>query len=120
MNIKSIILPVLLASATIATGCANMPTPPSQITGSYTSELKYKPYDCSHLAIEQKSLIRRESQLVVAQEQRIDTSEIQAFWLGYGLGDGIEASELAIIRGEMEVVKKEIEIKKCFKKTHDS
>ncbi len=75
--------------------CMNMPTPPSQITGSYTSGLNYKDFSCKELAAEQASLARRENQLVIAQEQRVKTSEVQAFWWGYGQGDGVEASELA-------------------------
>lgn len=94
-------------------GCMNMPTPPSQITGSYTSGIKYENYDCGRLATEADSLGRRESQLVVAQNQRIKTSKVQAFWWGVGEGDGIEASELANVRGEKEAVRKAMEIKNC-------
>lgn len=94
-------------------GCANMPTAPSQITGSYTSGLKYENFDCSKLSIEADALGRRESQLVIAQEQRIKSSNVQAFWLGYGQGDGIEASELATVRGEKEAVIKAMATKKC-------
>ena len=90
-----------------------MPTPPSQITGSYTSGLRYESFDCSRLATELDSLARRENQLVIAQEQRIKTSEAQAFWRGYGQGDGIEASELANVRGEKEAVRKAMEVKGC-------
>jgi hypothetical protein len=93
--------------------CANMPTPPSQITSSYTSPLKYEKYECSQLAIELNSLARRENQLVIAQEQRIKSSNVQAFWLGYGLGDGVEASELANVRGEKESVRLAMEKKSC-------
>jgi len=102
------IFPVLLI-----TGCANMPTPTSQITGSYTSELKYMDSDCEFLKKEINALARRESQLVIAQEQRIKTSTVQAFWLGYGQGDGIEASELAVVRGEKEAMRKAIDKKNC-------
>ena len=94
-------------------GCMNMPTPPSQITSSYTSGLNYKNFTCEELAIEQASLARRENQLVIAQEQRIKTSKVQAFWWGYGQGDGVEASELANVRGEKEAVRKAMEFKGC-------
>ncbi len=90
-----------------------MPTPTSQITGSYTSGLRYENFDCSRLSAEIDSLARRENQLVVAQEQRIKTSETQAFWWGYGQGDGLEASELANVRGEKEAVRKALEVNKC-------
>ena len=87
-------------------GCLNMPTAVSRITGSYISGLQYESYDCDRLAIEMDSLARRENQLVAAQEQRIKTSKMQAFWYGIGQGDGIEASELANVRGEKEAVRR--------------
>jgi hypothetical protein len=94
-------------------GCLNMPTPPSQITSSYTSDFKYEKFDCARLSVELDSLARRENQLVVAQEQRIKTSQMQAFWWGFGQGDGVEASELANVRGEKEAVRKAMAAKGC-------
>jgi hypothetical protein len=111
MHIQSA-LALALASVTM-TACMNMPTPPSQITGSYTSSLRYEEYTCSHLASELASLARRENQLVIAQQQRIKTSEIQAFLWGYGQGDSIEASELATVRGDKEAVRTAMERKGC-------
>lgn len=93
--------------------CANMPTPSSQITGSYTSSLKYEEYSCQQLTAEINSLARRENQLVIAQEQRVKSSTLQAIWLGFGTGDGIEASELANVRGEKEAVRSAIDAKGC-------
>lgn len=106
---------VALATITLAllAGCMNMPTPVSQITGSYVSSLKYENFDCSRLSVEVDSLARRENQLVVAQGQRFKSSETQAFWYGYGLGDGIEASELANVRGEKEAVRTALAAKRC-------
>lgn len=101
------------AAAILVSGCMNMPTPPSQITGAYTSDLKYEEYSCSQLATELASLARRENQLVKAQEQRIKTSQMQAFWWGYGQGDGIEASEIANVKGEKEAIRKAVDTKKC-------
>lgn len=94
-------------------GCMNMPTPPSQITGSYASGLNYKDFSCQELSAEQSSLARRENRLTTAQQQRIKTSEVQAFWWGYGQGDGIEASELATVRGEKEAVRTAMDGKGC-------
>ena len=91
-----------------------MPTPPSQVTGSYTSGLKYESFDCARLAAELDSLARRENQLVIAQQQRVKTSEMQAFWYGFGQGDGIEASELANVRGEKEAVRRAMEGNGCY------
>ena len=94
-------------------GCMNMPTNPAQITGAYVSGIKYENFDCSRLSTELGSLSRRENQLVSAQQQRIKTSETQAFWYGYGQGDGIEASELANVRGEREAVRSALDAKAC-------
>jgi len=94
-------------------GCATMPTPPSQITGTYTSEQKYESYDCSKLYVELDSLTGRESELVVAQEQWRKKSQKQAFWTGYGPPDGIEAYRLAKVRGEIDAVRRAMEAKKC-------
>jgi hypothetical protein len=107
-NILFLALPLLVIS-----GCVNMPTPTAQITSSYTSGLQYEQFDCIKLAAETDSLARRENQLVIAQEQRIKTSKTQAFWYGYGQGDGVEASELANVRGEKEAVRKAMEAKPC-------
>ncbi|MBC6436713.1 MAG: hypothetical protein GDA52_00930 [Rhodobacteraceae bacterium] len=90
-----------------------MPTATSQITGSYTSGLHYENFSCNRLASELESLARRENQLVIAQEQRIKTSRWQAFWRGYGEGDGIEASELANVRGQKEAVRTAVAAKGC-------
>ena len=110
MKLKTVIS---LSFAAVLAGCTNMPTPPSQITGAYTSGLEYDDYDCNTLAKELSSLARRENQLVIAQEQRIKSSEKQAFWFGYGQGDGIEAAELANVKGEAEAVRKAIDVKDC-------
>ena len=101
------LLPLALA------GCFNMPTPSSQITGSYTSGIKYENYKCARIGNEIDALARRENQLVVAQESRIRTSEIQGFWWGFGQGDGMEASELANVRGEKEAARQAFEVKRC-------
>jgi hypothetical protein len=107
------LIALVVITFTALTGCMNMPTPTSQITGSYVSGLKYENFDCERLAVEMDSLTRRENQLVTAQEQRIKTSQVQAFWWGFGQGDGIEASELANVRGEKEAVRRAMEAKGC-------
>lgn len=103
----------IIAGTLLLYGCGNMPTNPSQITGAYVSPVKYEKYTCEQLANEMSSLARRENQLVIAQEQRIKSSKVQAFWVGYGNGDGIEASELANVRGEREAVRFTMEQKQC-------
>jgi hypothetical protein len=104
---------LLLGAALMAAGCMNMPTPATQITGAYSSGLKYEQYDCSKLTVEFDSLSRREAQLVAAQEQRVKTSQMQAFFWGFGQGDSIEASELANVKGEKEGVHKAMDTKRC-------
>lgn len=113
MTPKNQISVLAVASLALFAGCMNMPTPTSQITASYVSGLRYEAFDCSRLSAESDSLARRENQLVIAQEQRVKTSEVQAFWWGYGQGDGIEASELANVRGEKEAVRRAMETKRC-------
>lgn len=102
-----------LALAGMLSGCFNLATAPSQITPSYTSDLQYQGFDCSRLAVELNTLARREDQLVIAQEGRRKSSKVQAFWLGFGQGDGVEASELADVRGQKEAVRKAMDIKAC-------
>lgn len=102
------------AAAILLSGCLNMPTQTSQITGSYVNSLKYEGIDCPRLSVEYDSINRRESQLSAAQEQRLKTSKMQAFWYGFGQGDGIEASELASVRGEKEAVRKAMDAKRCM------
>jgi len=101
-----------VASAAL-TGCFNLPTQPSQISGAYVNSMRYEQFDCNRLNAEADSLSRRESQLAIAQEQRLKSSKVQAFWLGYGQGDGIEASELANVRGEREAVRKAMAVNQC-------
>jgi ABC-type uncharacterized transport system auxiliary subunit len=102
-----------MVCAAVLTGCMNMPTPTTQITGAYVSPMKYETATCQALVAELSALSRRENQLVAAQNQRIKTSETQAFWMGYGQGDGIEAAEIANVRGEREAVVSAMEKKNC-------
>ena len=94
-----------------------MPTPSSQIGPSHVSSITYTKFSCEELAAELNSLQRREAALNVAQNQRHKTSQMQAFWWGFGQGDGIEAAELSIVRGQIEAVSKEIEKKGCGKES---
>src|SRR5471032_70788 len=100
-------------SSLLLSGCANAPTPSSQITASPGSGLIYDEYTCPRLAAELESLARRELALIKAQEQRIKSSSIQATLLGVGQGDGAEASELAKVRGDQKSVLKVVQVKKC-------
>lgn len=94
-------------------GCFNLATRSNEITGAYTSPLKYTQHNCDQLAAEIGSLARRENGLVAAQNQRRKSGKVQAFWLGFGTGDGIEASELATVRGEKEAVRTAMEQRRC-------
>ncbi|MBA7476271.1 hypothetical protein ES707_11654 [subsurface metagenome] len=110
---------VFLMLTFVLSGCGsymmNMPTPPSQIAGLYASGFKYEHFDCRRLSSELGSLEEREYQLVIAQQERIKNSRIQAhFGTGYGLGDGIEAHGLANVRGEKEAVRRVMGVKGCL------
>lgn len=94
-------------------GCLNMPTPPSEITGTRQSTLQYEQFSCDRLQVELDSLHRREAQLVAAQEQRVRSSQMQAFWWGFGQGDSVAATELADVRGEIEAVQTAMAAKGC-------
>ena len=109
LSTKWALYSVALAILALASGCMNMPTPPNQITGIYVSPLKYKDYTREQLATELDSLARRENDLVTAQIARYKSSEMQAFWWGFGQGDSTQASELAEVRGEREAVVREME-----------
>jgi len=102
-----------MALAMALAGCLNMPTPPVQIAPAYVSGLNYEQFDCNRLYAELDSLSRRESQLVAAQEQRVRTSQMQAFWYGFGQGDSMEATELARVRGEKEAVTRAVATQQC-------
>lgn len=105
---------IAVGTAVLLSGCLNMPTQSGQITGAYVNSLKYEGIDCPRLSVEYDSINRRESQLAMAQEQRVKTSKMQAFWYGFGQGDGIEAAELANVRGEKEAVRKAMDGKRCM------
>ena len=97
-------------------GCYNAPTPISEIEGAHISGLHYEKYDCETLNDEIKFLEKREKELVIAQEERINESEDQQWWTeGIGMGDGIVASELNNVRGEREAARKVFENKGCTK-----
>ena len=104
---------LIFAVAGVVSGCMNMPTPPSQVTGAHVPSALYEHDSCAQLSTEAAALARRENELVAAQEQRIKTSQVQAFWWGFGQGDGIEAPELADVRGEQAAVQKALQEKDC-------
>jgi len=106
----------LLCTALMAlplAGCFNLPTSSSDISGTYVSDVKYAKYDCEALAAETASLAKREGELVTAQDGRRTGSKVQAFFLGFGRGDGLEAVELANVRGEKEAVRQAMDKLAC-------
>ena len=93
-------------------GCYNNPTPPSEITGAMVSFILYKQLDYEALNEEIIFLAEREKELIVLQEYRISESRSQQFWAnGSGKGDGLEASELHQVRGEIFAALKYFKIK---------
>jgi len=94
--------------------CYNNPTPPSEITGAQISGLQYERFDCEILNDEIIFLENREKELIIAQENRIKESDSQQWWTeGSGKGDGIEASELHRIKGEIVAVRRVLQNKEC-------
>lgn len=106
-------LPAAVIASLLLSGCINMSTSPSQITGSPGPGLNYEEYTCARLADELGALARREVPLAAAQERRVKASGVQALIIGVGQGDGAEASELAKVRGEKEAIRKAMYAKQC-------
>lgn len=102
---------LLLAIAAIIAGCLNLPTPPAQITPSYVPRARTS--NCEALRDDLPHLARRERDLVVAQNERIRSARTQACLYGFGTGDGIEADELARVRGEMEATRTALRSDAC-------
>ena len=113
MKAKIKTLAAALVASALAAGCYPTATSQGEITGTYISPKTYKSFTCEELVIEQESLSRREAQLSIAQESRHKDDQFKS-WLGIPTrGDGIEASELANMRGQMEAVQVAISRKKC-------
>ncbi|SBV93546.1 Predicted protein (fragment) [uncultured delta proteobacterium] len=104
-------LPALLL--VLGLGGCMMTTPPAEVKGTQVSESKYMSYDCPQLTDELQFLSRREEQLARAQDRRLNSSQLRAFITGFGRGDGVEATQLAEVRGEKEAVCKAMERKSC-------
>ena len=113
-NVMKIVRASLLCVlAGLIAGCFNLGTKPSEITPAYVPASQYENYDCKHLSIELADLSRREGELVAAQNQRRQSSKVQAFWVGFGQGDGVAASELAYVKGALLAVQKQQALKNC-------
>jgi hypothetical protein len=98
------------------TACVNMPTNPIAITPTYVSEDTYKSYSCHDLLQEKTSLSDQQNNLTFAQNARIKSSKEQAFWMGFGQGDGIAAPELAEVKGKLAAINDVIQKKHCQNK----
>ena len=95
-------------------GCYNNPTPPSEIIGARISALQYERFGCQELNDEIDFLEERKQELTTAQLARIKASELQQWWTeGSGTGDGIEASELNRVKGEIKAARRVFENKEC-------
>ena len=104
-NIRLLCVPVLFFLIVLS-GCLNMPTPPSQIVALQTSTVLYEKLSDEELQVELDAALLLEGQLLVAQTQRRKTSKVQAFWYGFGQGDGMEAAQLSQIRGQVAAMQK--------------
>ena len=79
------------------------------------SGVLYKQLDCEALNEEIIFLEGREKELVMLQEYRISESRSQQVWAnGSGKGDGLEASELHQVRGEILAARKVFQNKGCL------
>ena len=96
------------------TGCYNNPTPQSEIFGARISTLQNEQLGSKALNNEIDFLEERKQELTTAQLARIKQSELQQWWTeGSGTGDGIEASELNRVKGEIKAARRVFENKGC-------
>lgn len=102
-----------VAAALALGGCFNLGTKPSEITPAFVPASQYQNESCQQLDVDRGALYRRESLLTTAQDQRRHSNKVQAFWVGFGNGDGVGAGELAQVKGEILAVEKERSTKGC-------
>lgn len=101
------------AAAMLLAGCFNIGTKSSEITPAYVPASKYTGETCRQLDVERQDLYQRKSMLESAQDQRRHSNKVQAFWVGFGNGDGVGASELAQVKGDVLAVEKARALKGC-------
>ena len=83
--------------------------------GARVSGFFYKQLDCEALNEEIIFLAAREKELIVLQEIRMIESRSQQVWAnGSGKGDGVEASELHRVKGEIFAARKVFQNKGCM------
>jgi hypothetical protein len=108
----------LLAFSILGAGCA---TDPDDITGTYVSASKYRDYDCAMLEDEMDHIQRRVNQLHGSLDKKHDGDVWQ---LGVGIfvwptlfalegGDGPEATEYAMLKGEYEAIRSSWVTQQC-------
>lgn len=111
---KSVCRAIVVSGLAVALGgCLNLASNPSEIAPAYVPSAQYASYSCQQLSVELTNLARRKAGLVTAQEQRRQSSKVQAFWVGYGNGDGVAAGQLSTVKGEILAVQKEQDTKGC-------
>ncbi|MBN6741999.1 hypothetical protein JKG47_15940 [Acidithiobacillus sp. MC6.1] len=106
-------VPAMAAGTLLLAGCFNLATKPAEISAAYVPASQYTSYDCRQLSVELTNLARHKNDLIAAQESRRHSSKVQAFWLGFGNGNGVEAPELANVKGEILAVQKQNDLKGC-------
>lgn len=104
---------LVAAAAMLLAGCFNIGTKSSEITPAYVPASKYAGETCRQLDVERQDLYQRKSMLESAQDQRRHSNKVQAFWVGFGNGDGVGASELAQVKGDVLAVEKARALKGC-------
>ncbi len=110
---KTLRIGFLLGGVLALGGCFNLGTKPSEITPAFVPASQYQNESCTQLEVDRQDLYRRKSMLETAQDQRRHSNKVQAFWVGFGNGDGVGAGELAQVKGEVLAVEKERAIRSC-------
>ena len=102
----------IIIIASLLSGCVGIGTDPTHIQGSYVPISKFRNLTCKELSEELIYLKSREHSLSKAQEARRDSNRLQAFVIGIGNGDGMEAMDLSLTRGDIISIEKNIN-KRC-------
>ena len=110
---------ILIGTALFIGACATAPT---DLGTTSVSPVMYRPMDCEQLAMEGARVARRETILFNSLEK---TATADAWQMGVGLvllwpvlfalegGDGAEAAEYSLLKGERNAIEQAAIIRKC-------
>lgn len=111
----------VLAVATAAGLLAACAQNPNDIAPTYTSPVMYQDFNCQQLAEEGQRVSAQAAALTGTQKQKASNDAVAMgvglvlFWpaLFFIKGDKETASQLALLRGQMDAIQQESIIKKC-------